>query len=147
MFRFRLEKVLKHRRRIVDRESRNLQGILAELNGVRARQNSYRTDIEIAARAAHHARGAIVDIAVEQSTSAFVTGRRRMLQALGQEEAAVRRRVEAQRHVLIVAQREVAVLEKLEEKQRQEWELDSRRRERRAMDEIAGRRHLIGNAL
>lgn len=147
MFRFRLAKVLKHRRRIVDQESRRLQEILIEMNGVLSRRNSYRSDIEVAARAAHRARGVHVDIAVEQAASAFVTGRRNMLVALAKEEEAVRRRVEAQRRVLLTAQRDVSVLEKLEEKQRAEYETEVRRRDRRAMDEVAGRRHLIGSAV
>ncbi len=144
MFRFRLERVLKHRRRIVDEEARRLQELAIALNRTLATKQAWLADIEEAGLAAHRSRTEHIDLGLERSAAAFVEGRRRMLEDLSGEERQRRDAVEAQRRILVGAQREVSVLEKLEERQRAEWELENRRREQKELDEIAGRRHGAG---
>jgi len=143
VFRFRLAKVLNHRRRIVEDEARRMQELAAELNRLLSRRNTYVADIEVAGQAAHGSRRGSLDIALEQAAAAFVQGRRRQIEALDVHVAEQERVVERQRLVLVAAQQEVSVLERLEEKQRAEWDQEQRRREQKLLDELAGRRSVV----
>ena len=140
MFQFRLAKVLNHRRRIVEDEARRMQELAAELNRLLSRRRDYDADIEEAGRAAHGARRGTVDIGLERSAAAFVEGRRRQILLLDVRISEQEDLVEKQRRVLVAAQREVSVLERLEEQQRAEWEQEQRRRQQKFLDEVAGRR-------
>jgi flagellar export protein FliJ len=140
VFRFRLAKVLNHRRRIVEDEARRMQELAAELNRLLSRRHAFFADIEEAGRAAHGARRGTVDIALERSAAAFVEGRRRQIAMLDERVAAQEAVVESQRKVLVAAQQEVSVLERLEERQRADWEQEQRRMEQKFLDEVAGRR-------
>jgi flagellar biosynthesis chaperone FliJ len=48
----------------------------------------------------------------------------------------------AQRQRLLLAHREKEVLVRLEARQRQVWDDEERRRERRELDDLGGRRHV-----
>ena len=140
MFRFRLLKVLKHRRHVVENEALRLQALATELNRLVAGRLAYEADIETASEAAHGARRVSVSIAVEQATAAFGQGRRRQIEHLAGRLGAQQAVVETQRLVLIKAQQAVSALERLESRQRAEWEHEERRREQKHLDEVAGRR-------
>ncbi|HPF33937.1 MAG TPA: flagellar export protein FliJ [Candidatus Krumholzibacteria bacterium] len=140
MFRFRLEKVLRHRRRLVDDEARKLQVLAAGLNRLLAERRRLEEDMEMAAEAAWRGRQGTVDLALQNSAQAFLQARRAQAQRLQGRIDAARQRCEDQRQVLVRAQQDVSVLESLETKQRQDWELQERRREQKLTDELAGRR-------
>lgn len=140
MFRFRLDKVLRHRRRLVDDEARKLQVLSAGLNRLQAERRQLEDDVALAAEAAWRGRQGTVDIAVQRSAAAFVEARRIMIRRLDERIDAARREAEAQRARLVAAQQDVSVLESLEEKQRRQWEQEERRREQKRSDEFGGRR-------
>ncbi len=62
-----------------------------------------------------------------------------MIDALERDKQELQRRFEAQRLTLVGAQRDVSVLERLEETQRESWRRDERRRDQKRIDEVAGR--------
>lgn len=141
MFRFRLDKVLRHRRRLVDDEARKLQVLAARLNRLLAERRQLEQDVEMAAAASWQGRQGTVDLALLNSAEAFMQARRTTIGRLDGRIDAARREAEDQRRVLVAAQQEVSVLESLEDRQRRAWELQERRREQKLSDELAGRRH------
>lgn len=140
MFRFRLEKVLRHRRRLVDDEARKLQVLAARLNRLLAERRQLEEDVALAAEAAWQARQGTVDMAVQNSAAAFMESRRAMIRRLEGRVAGARAEAEAQRGRLVRAQQDVSVLESLETRQRRAWELEERRREQKRTDEVGARR-------
>lgn len=58
----------------------------------------------------------------------------------GQQREAVAKEIEARREALVHANREVRVLEKLEEKQADRHRQEEERRQRKQLDEVAGQR-------
>ncbi len=141
MFHFRLAKVMKHRRRIVENEARRLQELALALNQLLASRHAFAADVEEAALAAHRSRRDTVDLGFERAAAAFVEGRRKQIELLDVQAGEQRIVVERQRRVLVTAQHEVSVLERLEERQRADWEQTMRRREQKQLDEVAARRH------
>lgn len=140
MFRFRLDKVLRHRRRLVDDEARKLQVLAARLNRLLAERRQLEEDVSLAAEAAWQARQGTVDLAVQTSAAAFMEARRAMIRRLEERIAEARVETEAQRGRLVRAQQDVSVLESLEARQRRAWELEERRREQKRTDELGARR-------
>ncbi len=76
MFHFRLEKVLRHRQRIVDEEARRLQAIAVQIARLEAVQRSYLRDAAAAGEAAQACRAGSLDIRYERVTDDFIRARR-----------------------------------------------------------------------
>jgi flagellar export protein FliJ len=146
VFRFRLEKVLRHRRRLVDDEARKLQVLAAHLNRLLAERRQFEDDIELAGQAAYEQSHQQVDIVIQRSSAAFIEGRRTMVRRLTDRIHDAQYQADRQRSVLIEVQQNVSVLENLEVRQREDWEQEERRREQKEFDEIGGRRRAAGNA-
>ncbi len=146
MFRFRLEKVLKHRRRLVDDEARKLQVLAAHLNRLLTERRQFEDDIELAGQAAYEQSRHQVDIVIQRSSATFIEGRRIMVRRLAERINEAQYQADRQRAVLIEVQQNVSVLENLEVRQREDWEQEERRREQKEFDEIGGRRRAAGNA-
>lgn len=142
MFVFRLQSVLKHRSRRVDEEARRLGRIensLMELRGRIAESERRRED---AARRGGEAMRRGCDVEGWRRTSDYLDRLRRRLQELRSAERELLKRVEQQRRILREAQREKEVLEKLRDRQLEAWREQSRREERKEMDDVGGRRFL-----
>ncbi len=144
MFRFRLEKVLRHRRRLVDAAARDVAAASAAAHAAQARV------ADIAERIADFvetaARGRQTDLEPRRLTAEC--GFRVVLEAQRAHcEADLARalgRLETARTRLVEAHREQQILERLEAKQRREWELEQVRAERRQLDEIGAVRAAAG---
>ena len=138
MFRFRLEKVLRHRERIVDREARKLQGILTAA-ALLDRENE-RLGRECEAAAAREvAHGFELDRM--KRLSEFTVGRREQIRRNAERARRIRAEAEQQRQILLAAQRDKKVLEQLRERQLADWQELERREDRRRMDEVASLRY------
>jgi len=149
MFRFRLERVLQHRQREVDARSREVAAIQRALQEredrlAQAGRQLQQCRAELAAR--RH--GELDPGALQRATAwqeELVTRR----QTAEQDLAAARLDLNAAQERLQQAWRDREVLERLRQRQRQEWQQEEARRERRALDEIGairsalagGRRH------
>ena len=143
MFRFRLERVLQHRQREVDARSREVAE--AQLAVQRAESG-----LAAASRRLHLSRA---ESAARRQGSLDATELQRGL--AWQDELVARR--EAAAGVLAAARGELAaaqerlqqawrdreVLERLRQRQREEWEQEQARRERRALDEIGAIRSAL----
>lgn len=139
-FRFRLEKVLKVRRRVLEQRTRDL----AEAG--RAHQACLDHEAQLAAayravaEAAPVEQGSLLDVRdlAEQALRLRRLDGLRRDAARRTHEAALA--VEAQRALLTAAWRDVEVLRKLEERRREQWDEEQRRQESRQLDEIGGLR-------
>ncbi len=138
MFRFRLEKVLRYRERIVDREARKLQGILSAAF-LLERENA-RLDGECeAATRREGARG--FDLVRMRLLADFTGERRRQVRRNIERIRRIRAEAEQQRLILLAAQRDKQVLEQLRERQLATWQEQDRREDRKRMDEVATLRY------
>lgn len=139
-FRFRLEKVLKVRRRALEQRTREV----AEAG--RAHQRCVEREAALAeaygrlSASAPATAGAVLDV----RDLAELAIRLRRLADERREAAQVTRlaanELERQRQLLTVAWRDVEVLRKLEERRRAQWEEEQRRDEARLLDEVGGLR-------
>lgn len=137
MFRFRLAKVLSHRRRLVDAAARDVAAATAEAQAMQARAAAITQRIGDFVAAAAAARTTDLDPRRLVAELGFRTHLER--QRLQAEAAAVaaEARLDVARRALIDAHRDQQVLERLEEKQRAQWAIDQMHRERRELDEVA----------
>lgn len=132
-FRFRMEKVLDHRQRILDEKSRAVGEAARSVSVLAARAEEIRRDISFLL-----AGGRETAAAPQQMRQ-----RRLWLDFLGEtlvrreEELAQAESVLAERRKLLTAAwRDREVLRKLKARQKEDWEQEQRRRERRELDEI-----------
>jgi flagellar export protein FliJ len=138
MFRFRLEKVLRHRERIVDREARKLQGILSA--AIRLERENERLSGECDAAAQREVAHGF-ELARMRRLSDFTGGRRLQIRRNAERARRIRAEAEQQRQILLAAQRDKKVLEQLRESQLTAWREQERREDRKRMDEVASHRH------
>ena len=136
MFRFRLEKVLEHRRRLVDRESVRLQEATLTLNQIRVQGDALRGEITELGRHADTLRRAGQPVQFWQLQTGFLAVQAQRLAELRESEQVAAASVKRQREKLIELQRDKEVLGKLAARRRQEWNLAVMRRERKELDEI-----------
>lgn len=136
MFRFRLDKVLRHRRRLVDAAARDLAVATAGVSAAQAVVAETAERIADFIEAAARAR--LTDLDPQRLTAevgfrdVLEAGRVRAANAL----IAATARYEAAREKLVEAHRGQQILERLEESQRQAWDVEQVRRERRLLDEV-----------
>lgn len=138
MFRFRLEKVLRHRERIVDREARKLQGILSAALLLERENERLDGECEAAARR-EGAQG--FDLVRMQRLNDFTGERRCQVRRNAERIRRIRAEAEQQRLILLAAQRDKKVLEQLRERQLAAWQEQDRREDRKQMDEVATLRY------
>jgi flagellar export protein FliJ len=136
MFRFRLEKVLRHRRRLVDAAARDVAAATAVVHAAQARVADSAERIADFIDTAARAR--LTDLDPQRLTAEG--GFRDVLEAqrlrLENDLVVATARLEAVRAQLVEAHRGQQILERLEEKQRQAWELEQVHLERRQLDEV-----------
>lgn len=139
-FRFRLERVLKIRERVLEQRTREVAATEQEWRRRAAREAELAAQDAQLCRSATGAAGAVLDV----RDLADLSWRLRRLRDLRQEAARdaeiARLELERQRARLTEAWRDVEVLRKLEGTRRAQWELEQRRREGRELDEIGGLR-------
>ncbi len=138
MFRFRLEKVLHHRERIVDREARKLQGILSA--ALRLERENERLGRECEAAAQREVAHGFELVRMKR-LSDFTGGRRQQIHRNAERVRRIRVEAEQQRRILLAAQRDKKVLEQLREHQLAAWHEQERREDRKRMDEVASLRY------
>ena len=135
MFRFRLQKVLRYRARLVDHEARKLHAIEAAAGRLERENERMADEIGIAGRRVAEDGG--FDLAQHCRLSDFTAGRQARIRRNAAQAARIRVDADRQRQVLLAAQRAKRVLEQLRERQRTQWEREESRREMKQMDEIA----------
>jgi flagellar export protein FliJ len=136
MFRFRLDKVLRHRRRLVDAAARDLATATTAAQVAQARVAETAERIADFVEAAARARQTHLDpqrLVAETGFRDVLEAQRNRVEA---ELVAALGRLEAARERLVEAHRDQQILERLEEKQRRDWELEQVRIERRQLDEV-----------
>jgi len=137
-FHFKLEQVLRYRRRRMESEARKLHAI--ESAALALERDNAR--MELRCRELTHTVAAEVstpEVAERRRLTEFIRGQHHLIRRNTEEAAMIRRKADQQRHVLLNAQREVRVLELLREKQNEEWSLRQRRLDQKCIDEIASR--------
>ncbi len=141
MFRFRLAKVLRWRERRVDEEARKMRAAAEALRQARRDRVRLETELTRLAREGERPRCEGGDVAQWRLLATWLTVQTDRLRGLQVREREAAAALGAQRQRLLLAHREKEVLVRLEARQRQVWDDEERRRERRELDDIGGRRH------
>jgi len=141
-FSFRLERVLHLRKHEEEREKQRLGVLLRELQAARRTQTA--CELELAELEGRF--GRVLDPSIGESELAVYELqlyrmrqellRRRLAQAQA-AVAALQQRVDEQRAVLLAAARRREVLEKLREREREEFQREALRGEQKIIDEVA----------
>jgi len=138
MFRFKLDQVLRHRRRRMEAEARKLHAI--ESAAVALERANARMEArcrELAARGAPLATDA--DLQRQQRLAEFTRGQGLRILHNEAEARTIREKAAEQRRILLAAQRDKRVLELLRDRHREAWDLEQRRLDQKRTDEIAAR--------
>jgi flagellar export protein FliJ len=136
MFRFRLDRVLQHRQRIVEACTRELAEAQGQLEQALATVAAADAELARSCRESARAReGVLTPESLARLTiwHDLLVRRRDESRDAVEKARALQERTQAK---LQTAWRDREVLERLKEKQRQEWLLEDSRRQRRALDEI-----------
>ena len=136
MFRFRLEKVLRYRRRLVDEQAGALKEAREILDRIRDERNRLEQEIARLVAEGDRVRRRTHDASLWRRQADFICSQEERLGLLGAREDEAARQVEEEREKLLEAHRDQQVLEKLEETQRAEWQREQGRLERKDLDEI-----------
>ena len=139
MFRFRLEKVLRHRERREDDEARAHRRALEALRRATERRRGQERLITALAREGEASRRAGGDVRQWGLLASFLAVQEDKRRALLRRECEAAAAAAVQRERLLRAHRDRQVLERLRERQHEAWAEEERRRELRAMDEVAAR--------
>lgn len=137
MFRFRLEKVLKHRSDIVQNEARKLHLIASRLEDIRREIRTIQQQCsEVTEREGQRAHGD-EDAGRRVLLSNWVAGQWEFIRQHENRAREVLVALENQRSVLVKAKQDESILQKLKDRHYQQWLLEESRRERRQSDEAA----------
>lgn len=137
-FRFRLERVLKIRQRVLEQCTREVAAADVEWRRRAAREAELAGQDAQLCRSAIDGAGRILDVR-DLSERAWRLRRLRELRVEAARDAELARlELERRRARLTDAWRDVEVLRKLESRRREQWEQEQRRREGRELDEIGG---------
>ncbi len=139
MFRFKLAKVLRYRRRRMEAEARKLHAIES------AAQVLERENVRMAARCrelalAEKPEVTSADLEHKRRLTEFTRGQGLLILRNEQEARSIRNRAAVQRRILLAAQRDKRVLELLRDRHWAAWEQQQRHLEQKSTDEIASRR-------
>jgi len=136
MFRFRLEKVLQQRRRVVDACSREVAAARSALAAAQATADAAARDLQASRQQAAAGRQGRLDPQAMARMLAWHDAQQARVRRLEDVVAAARIRTERAQERLEAAWRDREVLERLRARQEREWREEQARRERRALDEI-----------
>jgi flagellar FliJ protein len=143
MFRFRLERVLQHRRREVDARSRDVAEALNHVQRAQDRRESVARDLQRHRHEGARQRLGHLDAGALQRLATWQDELSSRVRACEEAVADARAALATAQARLQQAWRDREVLERLRDRQRDEWRHEQARRERRALDEIGSIRSAL----
>ena len=138
MFRFKLEKVLRFRRRRMEAEARKLHAIESAAHTLErdnAKMAQRCRDLALAEKPIVTS----ADLNHKRRLTEFTRGQGLLILRNEEEARSIRKRADVQRRVLLSAQRDKRVLELLRDRHGETWSQQQRRLEQKHTDEIASR--------
>jgi flagellar export protein FliJ len=138
-FRFRLEKVLKHRQRLVDQQAQDLAKANRVVTEITARIDELSLEIRRCESNTPHAEPSL-STSDRINLSQWILHLRGRRAAMNSDRAAAQQEAEAQRKLMTTAWRDLEVLKKLKVRQKEMWVEEIQKRENQEMDEIGVQR-------
>ena len=121
-FQFRLQAVQKVNEFKRDAEKQTLADLLAQQNALAAEEETLQKElVDSQAERENFMRGGTLDVAQLQAYFQFESHLKEKLEEIRQKQNALTEVIEGQRETVLQAEQEVKKLEKLEEKQREEY--------------------------
>ena len=136
MFRFRFARLLKYRQNIVEERAREVKAAAEDLAMTKRSEQEALQQIVRLTRQCASGREQSPDAARQGLQADFLAAWRRDLDTLRQRQVDAAEALAAAQEGLVTAYRDQEVMEQLERRQRQTWETEQRRRERKLLDEI-----------
>ena len=134
-FRFRLETLLQVRRTERDQRRAELAQAYQAKEILREQRKKLQTEIDLLRQQRSISGGTIdVDALIEGSRYEFVLSSQR--KTLEEQSSEVSQEIERRRQILVAVDQQVRMMEKLEEKQRQQFQAEQQRKENKELDEI-----------
>ena len=134
-FRFRLQKVLDYRQKIVDRKSREVGEAARVVAQIQAQIHQVKTDV--AALLNDDTRvSAVADIHLLDRKRSWLIHLESRLDSLAQQMEEAAMELAVRRDNLTAAWRDLEVLQKLKQRQKEIWQVEQLRRENQDLDEI-----------
>lgn len=134
-FRFRLKTLLQVRRTERDQRRAELAQAYQAEEILREQRKKLQTEIDLLRQQRNISAGTIdVDALIEGSRYEFVLSSQR--KTLEEQSGEVSQEIERRRQILVAVDQQVRMLEKLEEKQRQQFQAEQQRKETKELDEI-----------
>ncbi len=143
MFRFRLEKVLRYRSRLVDEQSKAVREAAEKVAMLERRIAGLHAETKAQQERGLRVRQTEKNIDLWRRQTQFITGLRDQRILVEQELGLAEKELEIQRLQLVAVNRDKEVLERLKEKQHEAWQQEQRRRETKELDEIAAVRAAV----
>jgi flagellar export protein FliJ len=135
-FRFRLHTLHRLRESVRDERRSQLADALRVDATLEEQQEKVQTELKVT-RASQRAPVGVVNVDRILQAQRYELMLQSELSAIEQQRKHVAQEIDARRQALMEADRDVKVLEKLEETQRTRWQADQQRREQLALDEAA----------
>jgi|GEM_PF-1317987 len=135
-FRFRLEKVMKVRRRVVDDRSRAVGEAGRLVTAIERRLEFLGEDIRRCTGGSPAVQTISLNVESLLGRSLWLSHLHDRQRLLAEELAAANDQLEERRRHLTAAWRDLEVLEKLKRKQREQWTVEQAKRERKDLDEV-----------
>lgn len=141
-FRFRLESLLQVRQTERDQRRAELAQAYQAEEILREQRKKLQTEIDLLRQQRNISAGTIdVDALIEGSRYEFVLSSQR--KTLEEQSSEVSQEIERRRQILVAVDQQVRMLEKLEEKQRQQFQAEQQRKETKELDEIVLMRNSV----
>lgn len=134
-FRFRLQKVLDYRQRIVDLKSREVGEAARVVAGIRTRMDQVQSDIQVQLGDSFTGQGTM-DIPLMGRRREWVEHLEFQFKQLTAEHSEASADLEIRRSELTKVWRDLEVLQKLKERQKESWLTEQLKRENQDLDEI-----------
>ena len=134
-FRFRLQKVLDYRQRIVDLKSREVGEAARLVAGIRSRMDKVQSDIQCELASDHSGCGAM-DIQLMGRRREWIEHLEFQLKKLAADHSAATADLEIRRAELTGVWRDLEILQKLKQRQKETWMIKQLKRENQELDEI-----------
>lgn len=134
-FQFRLQKVLNHRQRLVDQQSRKVSEAARQVALVESKIKAIKDDVQHIIQSGNNS-SVNVEVADLNQRRVWLDHLSRKLDSLAQVKDQADQELSLQRDELTKVWRDLEVLKKLKAKQKEDWKHEILRRENQDLDEI-----------
>ncbi len=141
-FQFSLDHVRDYRDRLLDEETGKLQRLQAERDRLEQQINQLKTDFAQVSEEMRKAQAEGITALEQRRFSMQLESIRMQVRELTEQLEAAKARVEQQTRVVVAANQEVSKLDKLRDRQYEDWQAGVRKAEEERIEELVSQSHI-----